>query len=109
MLLTRILSEQKAQPGLPEPQRDAPGNVDTGARGFLWLGGCETGFGAPRVSVVDDGEKVAIAARGIPMWFVAVCLAVPLAAIVAAFLYVGIVNGVCDWRFIPGFVLGPFA
>jgi hypothetical protein len=43
------------------------------------------------------------------MWLVAVCLAVPHAAIVAAFLYVWIVDGVCDWRFVLAFVLGPIA
>jgi hypothetical protein len=109
MLLTSILSERNAQPARPEPQREEPGNVDAGARRFMWLGGCETGFGAPRVSVVDDGEKLAIETKGIPMWFVAVCLVAPLIALVAAFLYVWIVDGVCDWRFVLAFVLGPIA
>jgi hypothetical protein len=109
MLLTTILSQQSAERALPEPQREEPGKADSVSRRFLWLGGCETSFGSPRVSVVEDGEKLAIATKGIPMWFVVVCLTLPLAAIVVAFLYVWIADGVCDWRFIPFFVLGPIA
>lgn len=109
MLLTAILSRQSVEPPLPEPQREDPTKLGSFPRRFLWLGGCETGFGSPRVSLVDDGQKLAIATRGIPMWFVVACLALPLVTVVGAFLYFWIVDGVCDWRFIPFFVLGPFA
>jgi hypothetical protein len=107
MLLRAILSQQSVERALPEPQREDSGKADSVSRRFLRLGGCATGFGSPRVSVVDDGEKLAIATKGIPMWFVVVCLTLPLAAVVALFLYVWIADGVCDWRFIPFFVLGP--
>jgi hypothetical protein len=109
MLLTAILSQHKVESPLPEPQRENPGNPSPLPRRFLWLGGCETGFGAPRVSLVDDGRTLAIATRGIPMGFVAFCLALPLAAVVGAFMYFWIVDGVCEWRLIPCFILGPIA
>src|SRR5688572_11793585 len=99
MLLTALLSQFPATQVKPEPQPWSGGD----GREFMWLGGAETGFGASGVVLHDDGRRLAIAARGIPMGFALACLALPFVVAAAVFIYRVWAYGRYEWMILPIF------
>lgn len=108
MLLTAILSGLPAIRTLPEPQRQDMSQLADAPGTFLCNEGCETGFGAAAARLADDGQKLSIATKGMPLWFVVACMALPLAAVGGAFCYRWIVHGVCEWGLVILLALVPF-
>lgn len=107
MLLTAILSGRPAIRTLPEPQRQDMSQLADARGKFFCSAGCETGFGAAAAQLADDGQKLSIATKGMSMWFVVACVALPFAGAGGMFCYRWIVHGVCEWGLALCLALAP--
>ncbi len=108
MILTAIASSADSPTFQPDPVPFDNSVADNTLVSFMSSVGCRTGFGAAGFRYQDDGKRLVLITKCIPIWFVAICLMIPASVIVLLFLRELIWQRQFDSLLAIGCVLSPF-